>query len=133
MIYVFNADDLGFGDAIAIYISIWLLGIGNLSMCMVLQNLFSDSKMASFLAFFIIFGPVSVSLIAVVQGPCNWVQYLYFIPNFSFEVVIANILLGGDLTEELFFPQSAVMAWIFQIIAPVAYYFFYIYIEAIMP
>ena len=73
MIYVFNADDLAFGDLISLYISTWLLGIGNLSMCMVLQNLFSDSKMASFLAIFIIFGPVSVSLIAVVQPPCNWV------------------------------------------------------------
>lgn len=60
--------------------------------------------MASFLAFFIIFGPVSVSLIAVVNGPSNWVQYLYFIPNFSFEVVIANIIIGKDITQAAFFP-----------------------------
>lgn len=102
MIYVFNTDYLGFGDLISLYITTWLLGIGNLSMCMVLQNLFSDSKMASFLAFFIIFGPVSVSLIAAVKPPNNWVQYLYFIPNFSFEVVVANILLEDYIAERYF-------------------------------
>ena len=146
MIYIFNTDVFGFGDFLAIYFSTWLLGLGNLSLCMVLQNLFSDAKMASFLAIFIIFGPVSLALIAIVKAdpvncvPNNWVQYLYFIPNFPFEVVLANIIFkdiviegfDGDITE-CYFGQNNVIAWIFLFIIPVFYYFVYIYVEAIMP
>ena len=136
MTYIFNTDNLSFGQFLGLIFATWFLALGNMSVCAVLQNFFNDNKLAAIVGAFMVFVPVSIALISIVlpisQGQANnWVQYLYFLPTFSYEVVVASIFLGDE--AELFFEQSPAAAWIFLIIAPVFYYYLQIYVEAITP
>lgn len=99
LIYAFNADNLSFGQFITLIFAVWFLSLGNMSICAVLQNFFSDYKLAAIVGAFFVFIPVSLALISIVVPvangvPNSWVQYLYFVPTFPFEVIISNIFLG---------------------------------------
>ena len=66
MTYVFNTDHLSFGQFIALSIATWFLALGNMGICAVLQNFFSDNKLAAIVGAFLVFVPVSIALISIV-------------------------------------------------------------------
>jgi hypothetical protein len=68
---------------------------------MVIQNVFSDPKMAAVIGFFIVFVPVSIALLAVMTVSStghanNWAQYLYMFPSFPYAIVVTDLFLGSD-------------------------------------
>jgi hypothetical protein len=52
--------------------------MGNMAICMVLQNFFSDPKLAAIIGAFLIFAPVSLAMISIITPTSaghanNWV------------------------------------------------------------
>ena len=84
---------------------------------------------------FIFFIPTGVAM-TIVLGPIlsgeknDYVQYLYFFPQFPFTVIMVNLL---DNTGLQFFEVSDGISWFFLIISTPAYFLAHLYVEAIMP
>ena len=110
-------------------------------MSLVLQNFFTDPKLASISAGFILFLPAGVALLALI-GPVssitkedfeanNWVQYLYFLPTFPFEVVLTSIFAAEGQPD--LFETSSEVAWVVLVLLTPCYYFLHIYLESVIP
>lgn len=96
MTYIYNSDFIGFGQAIQLFFAVWLLAMGNIGASLVVQNFFSDSKLAAICAPFMLFLPTGVAMLGIITpttsgSPNNWIQYLFWFPTFSFEVVLCHI------------------------------------------
>ena len=84
---------------------------------------------------FIFFIPTGLAM-TIVLGPIlagetnNWVQYLYWFPQFPFTVIMVNLL---DNTGLKFFEVSDEVSWVFLILSTPFYFLLHLYIEAIMP
>lgn len=71
MIYFLNMDSLSFGIAIKLFFAIWLLSFDFLGMSLCLQNLFSNSKLATLSAPLILFLPTGLALVAIITPTVN--------------------------------------------------------------
>ena len=84
---------------------------------------------------FIFFIPTGLAM-TIVLGPIlsgeknDYVQYLYFFPQFPFTVIMVNLL---DNTGLEFFEVSDGISWFFLIISTPLYFLAHLYVEAIMP
>ena len=84
---------------------------------------------------FIFFIPTGLAM-TIVLGPIlsgeknDYVQYLYFFPQFPFTVIMVNLL---DTTGLEFFEVSDGVSWFFLIISTPVYFLAHLYVEAIMP
>jgi len=79
-----------------VFIALWLLAVNNLGLSLVVQNFFKDAKLAAICAPFLLFLPTGVALLCIItpitsMQPNNWVQYLFWMPTFPFEVVLTQI------------------------------------------
>lgn len=100
------------------------------------QNMFKDVKLASICAPFMLFLPSGVAMICIITpittgSPNTWVQYLYFMPTFPFEVILADIFKVEGGPE--FFETSPTVAWIVLALQTPIYFFIHIYLDAIIP
>ena len=136
MVFIINSDFITFGMFIQIFLSLWLLAVSNLGLSLVAQNMFKDVKLASICAPFMLFLPTGVALLCVITpittgSPNTWVQYLYFLPTFPFEVILADIFqIPGSM---VYFETSPTIAWVVLAIQTPIYFFIHIYLDAIIP
>ena len=69
--------------------------------------------------------------------PNDWVQYLFWMPTFPFEVVLTYIFDFKSDDPEIptvkFFEISEFWAWIALILLCPIYFFLHMYLEAIIP
>ena len=112
----------------------WLLALDNLALSLFVQNFFSDPKLAAVCAPFLLFLPTGVALLGIITpvttgNPNNWVQYMFFLPTFPFEVVLTTIFQP----DAAFFTVSSGFAWATLALLTPIYFFLHIYIEAVMP
>lgn len=96
MTYALNTDYIDFGQTLTLFVALWLLAVDFLALSLVVQNFFKDSKLAAILAPFLLFLPTGVALLGIItpattQNANTWVQYLFFLPTFPFEVVLVDI------------------------------------------
>jgi len=136
MTFTLNADSISFGQAMKLFLAVWLLAVDMLGVSLVLQNFFSDSKLAAICAPFALFLPTGVAMLGIIQpavngSPNNWVQYLFWIPTFPFEVVLTSIFQPN--TVEFFFQESPAWAWTALVLLTPLYFLLHIYLEAIIP
>lgn len=128
-IYVPNTGIIGFGDALCIVLAEWLLATAMLAISMLISNFFTDFKFAAISGPLILFIPTGVASLGVIQPPCTWFAYLFWLPIFPFEVIICNIFQPGVNL----FAVSVTWAWIAALILPFAYFGIHLWVAAIMP
>ena len=136
MTYALNSDQIGFGAAIALFLALWLLALDFLALSLFIQNFFSNPKLAAVCAPFLFFLPTGVAMLGLITPvttltPNNWVQYIFFLPTFPFEVILTEIFQPDSSIQ--FFEVSAAAAWIVLVLLTPIYFFLHIYVEAIMP
>ena len=112
------------------------MAVDNLALSIFIQNFFSDPKLAAVCAPFLLFLPTGVAMLGIITPistgePNSWVQYLFFMPTFPFEVILTEIF-QPDATLE-FFEVSAAAAWVFLVLQTPIYFFLHVYIEAVLP
>lgn len=96
MIYFMNMSSIGFGTCLELFAILWLLSISYLGLALAAQNLFSDKQLVAMLAPFILFLPSGLAMLGII-GPVvdgkqnNWLQYLFWMPCFPFEVILTQI------------------------------------------
>ena len=84
------------GSGILLFLATWLLSCGFIGMSLILQNFFQSSKLAPMAGPLILFLPTSISTYSIL-GPISsgvqntWVQYLFWIPTFPYEVIVCNL------------------------------------------
>ena len=100
-IWIFNREQLPFINGLALFVATWLLGNAFLGMSLILQNFFSSSKLAPMVGPVILFLPTGIALFAV-MGPLvsqqqnDWVQYLFILPSFPYEIIICELFQPGN-------------------------------------
>ena len=119
MTYALNPDFITFGTAMKLFVALLFLAINNLGLSLVVQNFFKDSKLAAICAPFLLFLPTGIALLCIITPitslePCNWVQYLFWLPTFPFEVVLTQVFQPEAVG--LFFEVSPAAAWITLVI-----------------
>ena len=95
MCYIINDDKISFGQYIKLFFAVWLLALDMLGLSVVLQNLYSDPKLSAISAPFLLFLPTGVAMLGIIQPATthtanNWVQFLFWMPTFPFEVCLAG-------------------------------------------
>ena len=136
MTYVMNSDTIGFGAAIQLFLALWLLALDFLALSIFIQNFFNNPKLAAVCAPFLFFLPTGVAMLGLITPvttlePNNWVQYMFFLPTFPFEVVLTEIFQPDASFS--FFEVSSAAAWVFLVLLTPIYFFLHIYVEAIIP
>jgi len=64
--WLINTQYIDFGMAVQLFFAIWLLAFDTLALSLLLQNFFSDSKLASMIAPFILFLPTGLAMLAII-------------------------------------------------------------------
>ena len=72
------------------------MAVDNLALSIFIQNFFSDPKLAAVCAPFLLFLPTGVAMLGIITPistgePISWVQYLFFMPTFPFEVILTQV------------------------------------------
>lgn len=72
------------------------MAVDNLALSIFIQNFFSDPKLAAVCAPFLLFLPTGVAMLGIITPistgePNSWVQYLFFMPTFPFEVILTQV------------------------------------------
>ena len=106
-----------------------------LGVAMLLQNVFRNSKLVTMVLPFIFFVPTGVAMTLVLgpvltREPNDWIQYLFWFPNFPFTVLVVDLLDKSPLT---YFTASNELAWVCLLVQTPCYFLLHLYIEAIMP
>ena len=66
MTYFVNTEYINFGQAVKLFIALWLLAIDTLGMSLVVQNFFSNSKLAAMVAPFLLFLPTGIAMLGII-------------------------------------------------------------------
>ena len=131
---LFNKDVYNTGVYVQIFFMLFFFGLGSCAFTMFVQNFFKDSKLVVMVLPFMFFIPTGVAM-TIMLGPIltydqnDWIQYLYFLPNFPFTVILVNVL-GVDLAVEPFTASTA-GAWVFLILQAPVWFLIHLYVEAI--
>lgn len=94
---------------VLLFVAIFLFGLAMIAMTLACSTLFHDSKIAGQISFFIIFLPLSLFLLAIVDGTNKatvaiikqevfsyaWIQAGYIMPHFSFGIIVLEYFSGG--------------------------------------
>lgn len=136
MTYIVNSDLIDFQQAITLFFAIWLLAVDMLGLSLVIQNFFTDPKLAAICAPFLLFLPTGIAMLGIITPvttlePNNWIQYLFFLPTFPFEVILTSVFQPEQ--QSFFFVVSAGWAWASLVLLCPIYFFIHIYLEAIIP
>ena len=92
------SDIYSFGLMMKLFLALMVFGTGMMSFTMFAQNFFKDSKLATMVMPFIGFIPTGISMSMVLEpilkAPYinNYIQYLYWFPQFPFTVIMVDIL-----------------------------------------
>ena len=141
MTYIMNSGTVTFAQTAKLFAATWLLAVDYLGLSLVVQNFFQDPKLAALCAPFLLFMPTGIALLGII-GPVasmtrgmfvqnNWVQYLFMLPTFPFEVVLSDIFAPN--VGYPFFTVDAKWAWAALVLLTPIYYFIHIYLEAVLP
>ena len=136
MTYYINSDFITVWMAVQLFFAIWFLGVSNLGLSLVVQNLFRDPKLATICAPFLLFLPTGVALLGIITPSTtgvanNWVQYFFWVPTFPFEVILADIFLVDG--QPPFFETSAAIAWVVIVLLTPIYFYLHIYLSSVIP
>ena len=90
------SDQISVFNGFLLFIATWLLSIGFLSLSIILQNFFQSSKLAPMAGPLILFLPTSIATFSVLDPVTggkqnNWVQYLFMLPSFPYEVIVCEL------------------------------------------
>lgn len=74
---------------------------------------------------------MTLVLSPVLNGePNDWIQYLFWFPQFPFTVLVTNLLNKSPLE---YFTANDAAAWFFLVIQCPLYFMLHMYVETIMP
>ena len=116
--YYFLQDLIDGSTAAVIFFCLWLYSLGMLSLTMVLSNFFSNSKLVNMVLNVIFFIPTGIAMAAIIPPgttgePNEWIEYLFWLPNFPFTVIIIDALKTADFD---YFTVNISFAWVCLII-----------------
>ena len=132
-----NMETYSATDGVELGVLLWLFGIGMLTVTMVLQNFFTNPKLITMIMPFIYFIPTGLAM-AMCMTPIldpksknDYIQYLFWFPQFPFTVLIVRLLDKSGQLE--LFEASSGSAWAMLIVMTPIYFLIHLYIEAIKP
>ena len=135
-IWLLNSETYSFGVIMKLFLALLFFGMGMLSFTMFAQNFFKDPKLATMVMPFLFFIPtgmsMSMTLEPILDHPYvnNYVQYLYWFPQFPFTTVMVDLL---DKQGLKFFEVSIGASWAMLVINIPLWFVIHLYVEAIKP
>ena len=112
------------------------MALAHLSLSILVQNFFTDPKIAAMCTPIILFLPTGLALLSIITPVTTmqtntWVQYIFFLPIFPFIVILTQIF-QPDAELEIF-EVSATVAWVSLVLLTPIYFLLHIYVEAVLP
>ncbi len=96
MTYFLNSDQISLSQGLTLFVALWLLAVDFLGLSLVIQNFFRDPKLAAICAPFLLFLPTGIAMLGIItpvtsHQPNAWIQYLFWLPTFPFEVILTQV------------------------------------------
>ena len=137
-LYVFVSDFLDAAKCVTLFFSFWLYSLGMLSLTMVLSNFFRNSKLVNMTLNVIFFIPTGIAMAGIIapgttmsaDSANDWIQYLFWLPNFPFAVLAINTIKTGPIEYFTVGEEVALACLIVQI--PL-WFLVHLYLEGILP
>ena len=132
---VLMSEILDGGAAAALFFCFWLYSLGMLTLTMVLSNFFTNSKLVNMVLNVICFIPSGIAMAAIIPPgttgtPNDWIQYLFWLPNFPWTVIAIDYLKAGQVS---FFEVDTAIAWVCLALQTPFWFMVHLYLENIMP
>jgi hypothetical protein len=122
------------GQAVQNFLSFSLSNIATLCLMQIYTNFFWDPKLVTICIWLLLFLPSGLAMISIL-GPIqagevnNWVQYLFWLPNFPFITIVCSTYEP----DNTYFTVPVWVAWACLVLQIPAYFSLHLWLENVMP